>query len=65
MEQKLLSGHRIEKIEGKEEKELRKRFFHYSDGVIRIYPGGWIYMRSYEKYANHILNFEVGLLWVI
>lgn len=65
MEKKLLSGHIIKKVEGEEEEELRKRFFYYSDGLIRLYPGKWIYMRSYERYANHILSFEVSLLRVI
>lgn len=61
---KLASGHEVEVLEGEELAKQMKDFHGYTDGLVRLTPGRWLFPKPYLRFADKYFKFEVPCLCV-
>ncbi|KAK7081669.1 Sulfotransferase 4A1 [Halocaridina rubra] len=54
----LLSGHEVNILEGEEEKDQKENWKGYTNGLVRLHPGRWLFPGSYTKFANKLYEFR-------
>lgn len=55
----LLSGHSVEPMEGAEAEEYQKYWKGYTNGMVRLQPGGTLLTAPITKYHDRLWNLEV------
>ncbi|XP_068242959.1 sulfotransferase 1C4-like [Palaemon carinicauda] len=55
---KLQSGHEVVPLEGHEREKQLKDFQGYTNGLIRLMPGRWLFPTRFQKVADRIYNFQ-------
>ncbi|XP_050736796.1 sulfotransferase 1B1-like isoform X3 [Eriocheir sinensis] len=55
---KLASGHEVEVLEGEELAKQMKDFHGYTDGLVRLTPGRWLFPKPYLRFADKYFKFE-------
>ncbi|XP_063587053.1 sulfotransferase 1C4-like [Penaeus indicus] len=56
---KLASGHEVTPLEGEELARQERDWTGYTEGMVRLHPGSWVFPAPFTDYANKIYNFEV------
>ncbi|XP_069185168.1 sulfotransferase 1C4-like [Procambarus clarkii] len=54
----LASGHTVEVLEGEELEHQERDFQGYTNGLIRLNPGRWLYPADYTKFADNLFKFK-------
>nr|XP_045610097.1 sulfotransferase 1C4-like [Procambarus clarkii] len=54
----LASGHTVEVLEGEELEHQERDFQGYTNGLIRLNPGRWLYPADYTKFADSLFKFK-------
>lgn len=57
---KLASGHEVTPLEGEELARQERDWTGYTEGMVRLYPGSWVFPAPFTDYADKIYNFEVS-----
>ena len=55
------SGHKLEHLEGEELEKQERDWKGYTDGMVRLTPGRWLFPAAFEDYADKYYKFEVRL----
>lgn len=56
-----LSGHTMERLEGEELERQERDWKGYTEGLVRLTPGRWLFPSTFEEYADKYYKFEVSL----
>lgn len=59
---KLSSGHEVVPLEGEELARQERDFTGYTEGIVRLHPGNWIFPTPFTDYADRIYNFKVSVI---
>nr|XP_045610486.1 sulfotransferase 1C4-like [Procambarus clarkii]XP_045610568.1 sulfotransferase 1C4-like [Procambarus clarkii] len=54
----LASGHTVEVLEGEELEHQERDFQGYTNGLIRLNPGRWLFPADYTKFADSLFKFK-------
>ncbi|XP_071550992.1 sulfotransferase 1E1-like [Panulirus ornatus] len=54
----LASGHTAEAMQGEELERQERDFKGYTNGLVRLNPGGWVLPSAYTKFADRLYRFE-------
>ncbi|KAG0721579.1 Sulfotransferase 1C4 [Chionoecetes opilio] len=55
----LASGHEVKRLEGEELQRQEKDFQGYTEGMIRLMPGRWLFPSTFEQFADRYYKFEM------
>ncbi|XP_042240704.1 sulfotransferase 1A3-like [Homarus americanus] len=54
----LASGHTLVALEGEELKRQKEDWKGYTQGLVRLNPGRWLFPTDYQLFANKLYNFK-------
>lgn len=55
----LASGHELVPLEGKELERQERDWRGYTEGMVRLTPGRWLFPATFKDFADKYYNFEV------
>ncbi|XP_076060464.1 sulfotransferase 1 family member D1-like [Oratosquilla oratoria] len=55
----LKSGHEVVPLEEEEQEEQKTLCLGYTEGMVRLQPGGWFYPTTFVKFADQIYDFKL------
>ncbi|KAK3893304.1 hypothetical protein Pcinc_002860 [Petrolisthes cinctipes] len=55
----LASGHKITHLEGEELSQQEKDWQGYTEGLVRLTPGRWLFSSTFIQHANKYYNFKM------
>lgn len=55
----LASGHELVPLEGKELARQEKDWQGYTEGLVRLLPGRWLFPATFKTFADKYYNFEI------
>lgn len=55
-----LSGHTLTRLEGEELERQERDWKGYTEGLVRLTPGRWLFPATFEQYADKYYKFETN-----
>ncbi|XP_042240440.1 sulfotransferase 1A1-like isoform X2 [Homarus americanus] len=55
----LASGHNLVSLEGEELARQERDWQGYSEGIVRLHPGRWLFPSTFKRFADEYYNFKL------